>query len=87
MGKTCVVWSVTGGVDPRSFEAYIPHNLLSARGDAELPCFNPADYKALGEATWHAAAWQSILKPVGEYCVICGLGGDMGAPLNLISVY
>ena len=55
-----------GGVDPRGFEAYIPHNMLSSRDDAELPCFNPADYKALGEATWHAAAWESILKPVGK---------------------
>lgn len=64
---------IEGGVDPRNFEAHIPHSLLSSKGEATLQFFNPANYKALGEATWHQSAWESIHKPIGMFANDSGL--------------
>lgn len=38
---------------------------MGAKGQANMQLFNPADYKARGEATWLLSEWKSVLTPPG----------------------
>jgi len=59
------IFCVSGGVDPRLFETFVPQQLMESPTE-NLEVFNPADFKAKGQQSWNRLVWRSILSPVGK---------------------